>query len=123
TCPLTPTIMPSTPFSILNAGIESFTINDIQDHYGNALVADTQLKVTTTDGILGGTTELTLSDNLGRGLNDISFTLSSNPAQETAIGFVYPEATSATVTVSISSPNEQCEERTASVAGQINVSD
>jgi len=71
---------------------------------------------------LGGTTELTLPDSRGRGLNDITFTLSSNPGQETASGFIYPKPTSATVTVSISLPNEQCGEQTVSVSGQINVS-
>ncbi|OQW94007.1 MAG: hypothetical protein BWK79_08145, partial [Beggiatoa sp. IS2] len=54
-----PIVEPST-FTIHNGGGQSFTVTNIQDIYGNALVGGTHFQVTTNDGILGGTTDTML---------------------------------------------------------------
>ncbi len=101
-----------TSFKIPNGGSQTFTIENIGDIYGNALVAGTRFQVTSNNGLLGGTTDLTFGDSSGRGNSSIQFTLSSNPPSRTTetdkegneqIRLEYPPATSATITITITS--------------------
>jgi adhesin/invasin len=75
------TITP-TSFAILNGGSETFTVSNISDIYGNTLVKGSQVRVTTNNGVLGGTTEFTFGDNI-QAAQAITFTLSSVPCQIT----------------------------------------
>lgn len=97
-----------TSFAIHNGDSQMFTVSNVQDIYGNALVGKTRVEVSTNNGVLGGTTRLVLLDGLGVG-TAFSFTLSSLPASVVTSEsgeqqFVYPPSTSATVKVMLSSP-------------------
>jgi len=111
--PLTVNSNDTMPFNIPNGGSQTFTVENISDRYGNALVQGTRFQVTTNNGVLGGTTDLTVDDTSGRGFREISFTLSSNPPtvvtdtdadgnQQTR--YEYPPPTSATITITLTSP-------------------
>lgn len=65
-------LLPAT-FTIPVGGSATFTYR-VADEWGNALVAGTKVKVTTTEGTLVGTTEFTQPDTVGRGY-DFSFGL------------------------------------------------
>jgi adhesin/invasin len=107
-------------FQIPNGGSQTFTIinnisdiNTISDIYGNALVEGTRFQVTSSNGVLSGTTDFTLGDNIEFD-QQISFTLASNPPEiitETdedgnviSSRFEYPPSDSATITITITSP-------------------
>ncbi|RKZ90664.1 MAG: hypothetical protein DRR19_09415 [Candidatus Parabeggiatoa sp. nov. 1] len=101
------------PFSIPNGSGQTFTVENIADEYGNALVTGTRFQVTTNNGILGGTTDLTFGDNSGRGMPLVTFTLSSNPPERITekdkdgnehTRLEYPPPASATITITITSP-------------------
>jgi adhesin/invasin len=91
-----------TSFSILNGKSQTFTVENISDIYGNALVGGTKFQVTTTNGVLGGTTHFELADSNGRGQPPVTFTLSSNPCGDSGC----PKPASATITISITSSFE-----------------
>ncbi|MDM8558901.1 Ig-like domain-containing protein [Candidatus Parabeggiatoa sp. HSG14] len=96
-------------FSISDDGSEIFTVENISDIYGNALAGGTRLEVTTNNGVLGGTTDLTLRDSNGLGMQPIQFTLSSNPCNidtddEGKQIIECPLPSSATITVRVISP-------------------
>jgi adhesin/invasin len=95
-------------FSISDEGSEIFTVLNISDIYGNALAGGTRLEVTTNNGVLGGTTDLTLGDSNGLGMPPIQFTLSSNSCDikddEGIQTIECPPPSSATITVRVSSP-------------------
>jgi adhesin/invasin len=105
------------PFSIPNGESRTFTVENISDSYGNALVEGTRFQVTTNNGVLGGITDLTFDDNSGRGYQEeISFTLSSNPptvvTEKDADGnqqtrYEYPPPTPATLTLTLTSPYKE----------------
>jgi len=88
-----------TSFSILNGKSQTFTVENISDIYGNALVGGTKFQVTTNNGVLGGTTNFELADSNGRGQPPVTFTLSSNSCDKDGC----PEPASATITISITS--------------------
>jgi adhesin/invasin len=71
-----PNLTPTT-FAI-NVGDNQTFIYDVQDINGNALVAGTTVKVTTTGGTLTGAVNMTLGDQVGSG-STYSFTLWGNP--------------------------------------------
>jgi len=97
-------------FSIPNGGSETFTIQNISDIYGNALVKDTQFNVTTNNGKLGGVTHFTFGDSNTPAQSGIQFTLSSNPCsnsvtnEDGSVTEKCPPPNSATITISITSP-------------------
>jgi adhesin/invasin len=111
--PTAPIIVTPTTFAIANGGGETFTLTNVSDIYGNALVKGSKFQVTTNNGVLGGTTELELPDSNDRGNSDVEFTLSSNPTQwvtekdadgkEIPVPKDPPQA-SATITITIKSP-------------------
>jgi adhesin/invasin len=105
------TVTPS-PFSILNAGTQTFIVSGIGDIYGNGLVEGTKVQVITNNGVLGGQTDFTFTRN-ELGLQSIKFTLSSNPPKEITekdkdgneyTRQEYPLEDSATITITITSP-------------------
>jgi len=99
------TITPNS-FSIPNGGSETFTVLNISDIYDNGLVKGSQVLVTKTRGVLGGTTQFSFGDDIQAG-QAITFTLSSVPCQTTEKdGEVIqscPPPESATITVTITS--------------------
>jgi adhesin/invasin len=131
TAPLQVTSDGDIPFNIPNGGSQTFTVNTFSDTYGNALVAGTTFKVTTNNGMLGGTTDFTFNDNSGRGLQSFSFTLSSIPYTVITTGtdtviFDYPFPSAATITITISSPIQDKApggngDQTVIISGTINV--
>lgn len=110
---LTPNI-----FTVHNGGLaQNFYLYNLNDVYGNSLVSGTTVKVSTTAGVLGGTTELTIPDRVSPGAV-IQFTLASKPATpfteqvenddgttQTVVGYRYPSPANATVTVQIRMPS------------------
>lgn len=94
----------ATLFTIHNTDSQAFTVN-ISDIYGNALVAGSRFLVTTTGGVLSGTTDFTLEDSIDRG-KSVQFTLSSDlPTwSDTLTRWEYPIPSAATITVQIVSP-------------------
>jgi len=127
-------VTPST-FAIPNGGSQTFTVKNIGDIYGNALVAGTKFQVTTNNGVLGGIIDIKFSDSNGRGNPNIQFTLSSNPAEEITetdnngnehTRKEYPPQESATITITINSPDQDGApgsngEETVVIEGIINV--
>ena len=99
-------------FFIPNGGSQTFTVSNIGDIYGNALVKGTKIEVTTNNGILGGETDLTFADTQ-QGIQSIEFTLSSNSCEEVcstdgnACQESCPPTSSATITVTIGSTQEE----------------
>ncbi len=96
-------------FSIPNGGSETFTIQNISDIYGNALVKDSQFNVTTNNGKLGGVTHFTFGDSNTPAQSGIQFTLSSNSCnsvtnEDGTVTKTCPPPNSATITISITSP-------------------
>ncbi|MEK8015558.1 MAG: hypothetical protein VSS75_001735, partial [Candidatus Parabeggiatoa sp.] len=97
-------------FSIPNGGSETFTIQNISDIYGNALVKNSQFNVTTNNGKLGGVTHFTFGDSNTPAQSGIQFTLSSNPCsnsvtnEDGSVTEKCPPPNSATITISITSP-------------------
>jgi adhesin/invasin len=130
--PTAPIIVTPTTFAIANGGGEFFTVTNVSDLYGNALVKGTKFQVTANNGVLGGvgTMEpLSFNDSNSRGEVAVQFTLSSNPPQrvtekdadgnETTV-FKYPPQDSATITITIKSPlSENAPGGNGDVAGVI----
>jgi adhesin/invasin len=110
--PPPPTILADS-FSIPDGEGQIFVIKNFKDIYGNALVAGSRLIVTSTGGILGGNTNSLFEDINERVEDPIEFTLSSSPAQlttttdaegKTTTEFKYPEESTVTIKIEISSP-------------------
>ncbi len=127
-------VTPST-FAIPNGGSQTFTVKNIGDIYGNALVAGTQFQVTTNNGVLGGIIDIKFNDSNGWGNPNIQFTLSSNPAERITETdkdgnehkrLEYPPQESATITITIKSPDQDGApgsngEKTRIIEGTINI--
>jgi len=93
--------------SIANGQVKEFYLYNVQDEYGNALVSGTTLKVTASGGVLGGSTDITLPDQVSGG-KIIHFTLTGKPANIGTEGQeTYPLPSNATVTVEITMPNNE----------------
>ncbi len=114
---IAPAVTPET-FAIPNGGTQVFTVNSIGDRYNNALVKDSKFRVSTNNGVLGGTTEFTFVDSNGRGAFGVQFTLSSNPPNVSEKGVTYPPTEFATITISIESPGVGKADRI--ISGSIN---
>ncbi|MCP4701257.1 MAG: hypothetical protein GY862_31045 [Gammaproteobacteria bacterium] len=109
-------VMPAS-FCILNGGVQRFTVNNIGDAYGNALAEGTTFTVEAIPSdILGGETEFTFPDSKGPGETSVTFTVKSLPGEvvssigpdgETFLLLEYPLPDSATITISISSPDTE----------------
>jgi len=108
-----PLVVTPGEFKILNSDSQTFTVYGVSDIYGNTLVAGTRFLVTTNNGILGGTTDLTFTDGISPLSSPIQFTLASKEPVQTLekdaegkafISLEYPLPTSATITVEIRSP-------------------
>ncbi|MDM8569971.1 hypothetical protein QUF50_10795 [Thiotrichales bacterium HSG1] len=103
-------IIPTT-FSIPDGGSQTFLVLNVGDIYGNGLVKGTTIKVTTNNGVLGGSVDMELADNQNN--TSFSFSISSNPCEisidedtkEKTI--VCPEPESATVAVAIDSSSNK----------------
>ncbi|MDM8566539.1 Ig-like domain-containing protein [Candidatus Halobeggiatoa sp. HSG11] len=127
----TPIAIEITPlnFAISDGGSETFIVKNVGDIYGNALVQDTTITVTTNNGVLGGSIDMLLGD--GRDNTSFGFSLSSNPCEisvdeETKEKTVIcPEPEAATVTVHINPPDGKKQGGNTgiefSVSGTINV--
>lgn len=103
-------------FQIPNGESQLFTIKNIGDVYGNALVKNAKFQVTTNNGQLGGTTDFTFSDTNEPSNFSIQFTLASNPPERITetdndgnekTRLEYPLPTAATITITISSPLQE----------------
>ncbi|MEN9461041.1 MAG: hypothetical protein RIS84_1061, partial [Pseudomonadota bacterium] len=91
-------------FSLSNTGTQVFTIENLGDRFGNALVAGSSYKVTTTNGVLGGVVDFVFPDSSSSNTK-VQFTLSSNPpTMNTAGNPTYPNAAPAAITVKLVSP-------------------
>ena len=112
-----PLVTPET-FAVPNGGTQVFTVDSISDLYGNALVKDSKFRVSTNNGVLGGTTEFTFVDSNGRGAFGVQFTLSSNPPNISDNGITYPPTESAVLTISIEAPGVGKVDRV--ISGSIN---
>ncbi len=97
---------------IANGSYLDFELHNLADRYSNALVAGTRVEVTTTGGVLGGTTLYEQADSHGKG-SVIHFTLTGQPATytennpEQGRSAEYPLPSNVTVTIRITMPNNR----------------
>ncbi|OUD13879.1 Ig-like domain-containing protein [Thioflexithrix psekupsensis] len=105
-------------FSIPVGGSLRFVVQSVADQWGNRLVGGTRFTVSTTAGILGGTTELVFEDGIGRGHQNLVFTLASEV--QTSTEAPPPEPRSATITVRIAGAEDSGGSVEVSFSGGIN---
>ncbi len=96
-------------FQIPNGGSLTFVLQALSDQYGNALVSGTRFNVRASNGVLAGSADFTFEDSTARGFSGLTFTLASNApsVSETEAGtvFTYPDADSATITITVTTPS------------------
>ena len=103
-------VITPTTFSVPMGASQTFSVENIGDIYGNALVQGTSFSVTTNNGILGGSTDIQLTD--GQDATAFSFSLSSEPCEISVDEDtkektkICPEPEAATITVNIGSSTD-----------------